>query len=82
MPARYGMWALVPVTDYEIINRRPSQQCDPTNRSIKSLLTSSTADEGVSFTPRNVITNAKFANYLCTLLPLLGDGLQKRVLEV
>lgn len=42
----------------------------------------STANEGPLLTLRDIATDKDFANYIHTLLPLLDEGLRKRVLQV
>ncbi|KAI4158970.1 MAG: hypothetical protein LQ342_007004 [Letrouitia transgressa] len=83
--ARYRMWTFVPETDYKIFTQRPSQQLRPGKRlNGRRLMTSlqSTANEGPLLTLRDIATDKDFANYIHTLLPLLDEGLRKRVLQV
>lgn len=95
--SRYGILAFSPVTDGIFVQQLPSQQllkkqingkrilvgvssrCE-NNISLADILQNN-ADEGVIFTPQNIITEDDFVNFLHNTFPLFTNDDVSRVLQ-
>ncbi|KAH8884164.1 carboxylesterase type B [Thozetella sp. PMI_491] len=70
---KYGTWGFLPVTDGDFLKTRPSLQLFQRRINAKRALVTYSADEGVQYTPQNIVTEDDFLDYVHTMFPLL-DG--------
>ncbi|KAI1336476.1 carboxylesterase [Xylariaceae sp. FL0016] len=81
--ALYGQWAFIPVTDFSLIQERPSQQLHFQGKvNGKRILTSNNGNEGVSFVPQNITSLDTFKDFVMTNYPNLSDQNMTRILNL
>ena len=69
----YGTWAFLPVTDGIFVQNTPSQQLLQKKVNGKNMLAGNNADEGPSFTPQNITTEADLVAWLQLTFPLFSN---------
>jgi len=70
---KYGQWAFVPVTDGELITKRPTEQLLAGEVNGVRILSGNNADEGPVFVPQSIHTSEAFDAYLQSLFPLMSN---------
>ncbi|KAI0455835.1 carboxylesterase [Xylaria acuta] len=81
--ANYGQWAFIPVTDGELIRKRPSEQL-VISKKVNGLrvLTSNNENEAPGFTPQNITSKEEFISFVLTNYPRLSEQNLARILEL
>ena len=78
---RFGTWAFLPVTDGVFIQQLPSQQLLSKQVNGVNMLVGNNANEGVAFTPQNIITEDDFVAFVQNTFPLFTDSDVQKVLR-
>ncbi|KAH9885661.1 carboxylesterase family protein [Xylariomycetidae sp. FL2044] len=78
----YGQWAFIPVTDKRLIPSRPSKQLLGGKVNGDRILATNNANEGATFVPRNITTEAEFVNFVLSNYPRLTEANTTALLEL
>ena len=78
---RFGTWAFLPVTDGVFIQQLPSQQLLSKQVNGVNMLVGNNADEGVAFTPQNIVTEDDFVAFVQNTFPLFTDSDVQKLLR-